>query len=151
MKNIVRTLTFAAAVVFASIHQTAHAQGRVEFLRAQVPFAFDSGTTKMAAGTYTIEIQNARMLLLRGNGRASMTTANTEDIRSTSKKNCLVFLKIGDHYVLDQVWTAGADSYLQLSHSKSRILKLKELAAKDAEPTRMELALDSTGNFSSGN
>lgn len=151
MKTIARTLTFAAAVVFASIGQTGHAQSRVQFLLANVPFAFQSGSTEMGAGTYTIDMQNSKVLLLRGHGRSMMTMVHLEESRAASRKSCLVFVKIGDSYLLDQVWASGDGSYLQLQQSKKRIRKLKELAANNVEPTRVELPLESASTVSGGN
>jgi hypothetical protein len=151
MKTIARILAFAATVVFASVHQIGYAQSRVQFLRADVPFSFESGSTGLGAGIYTIDMQHSKILLLRGHGQSMMTMAHTEVNQSAPRRYRLVFLKYGDNYLLDQVWASNDGTYLQLEHSKKRIRRLKELAASDDAPSRVELGLQAVSTESAGN
>jgi hypothetical protein len=97
----------------------------VEGLRVNIPFQFMVGKAILPAGHYSI-IRSTDDLAVRvvGEGKepsadAMVLTRLAGDIHTTPKDAQVVFDKIGDKYILSEVWIPGTDGYL-LSATKEK-------------------------------
>jgi len=151
MKTNIRTIVLAAAVVFASLSQTLHAQTKVFAVRANVPFEFECGSQHMSSGVYRIDMSDSIVLALRGSAGTTMALTRKDGNDRSADRSRLVFVKYGDRLYLDQVWIAGNAGYLAVYRTKAEKRAARELSFNKEVPTQMELALESTPTVASGN
>lgn len=152
---VMKSLRFASTLIsglFASTlaigmvasTQTAFAQGDAIVAKAQIPFAFQAGSTVMPAGTYTVTSESDHLLLLRE------TTNNTSDFvlvhgaytNHTPTKSVISFDRRGDKYFLRQIWIAGNNSGMECP--KARAEKQLEVAKTSVPSDTITLALNTT-------
>jgi len=106
----VLSLLLATGSAFA---QTIH-------VRANVPFDFSVGDTKLAAGEYDLSAVASGMTLsvrdASGKPQALRISNRIESL-APSEKTKLVFARYGDQYFLREVWIAGENTGQQLPKS----------------------------------
>jgi len=86
--------------------------------RVKIDFAFVAGGKEMPAGAYDFEADHSRVLLRPQNGKGSsvvmqvITRLGRHDADTDAE---LIFDKIGDKFLLSEVWIPDADGYLLLN------------------------------------
>ena len=138
MKHSINALAIATLVAIASLTQ-AHAQDHA--VRVNVPFAFNSGSAQLAAGTYTIELQSPDIVALNNDAKRSTRLATVESRTNTRPVNApasLTFRKYGNTYFLAEYSTGGTTIKLMES-GKERSLAREE-AMNQTEPKLVQLA-----------
>jgi hypothetical protein len=104
MKKAYGFLLVAASLLLAS---GAQAQG--VHVRADVPFDFAIGNAMYTSGTYDLEtLANSSAMVVKSDEKSGMTLARQCSSTGPAPKTVLIFHRIGDEYVLYQVWTAGS-------------------------------------------
>jgi hypothetical protein len=125
---------------FASI-QSASAQNTT-IAKVTIPFAFQTGSQTLPAGTYRIERESSNLILLEGPGKASGLLLMHAASRSKAPDHgMLSFDRTGDKYYLRQIWTAGNPTGLECP--KSRAEKAALVAVNEEAITSVELAFNS--------
>jgi hypothetical protein len=112
---------------------SAHAQSTIA--RANVPFDFVVGDTRLPAGKYTITSAAPdavpELLLLRdtkGQVREVTMSIRIEPNNNSSKQPNLIFQRYGASYFLSQVWLTAGESGCQIRKGSQE----KELAERGA-------------------
>jgi hypothetical protein len=96
-------------------------------LRADVPFSFQVGDKSLPKGTYYVETEQAKVLLL---GLTTGAFAVSNRLEKTGNSPQLVFHRYGSTYVLREVWTGSTGRSLPASRQE-RQLNPREVAAFD--------------------
>ena len=138
MKHIVSTLAIATLVAVTSLTQ-AHAQNLA--VRVNVPFAFNSGSAQLAAGTYTIEMQSPDIVALSNDAKRSTRLATIESRTNSGSLHApasLTFRKYGNNYFLAEYSTGGTTIKL-IESNKERSLAREE-AMNQTEPSLVQVA-----------
>jgi hypothetical protein len=104
---------FIAATTLVILAAFALGQTRFTSIKtsvAQVPFSFTAGDTTFPAGTYTVQMDNEKQLIvLRGENRKGlMLMAITQDAQNAAPQSKLVFRRLGDHFFLKEAWIKGS-------------------------------------------
>ena len=113
-------------------------------LIAKVPFDFVVCNSRLAAGEYTVTIDNLRtMVLVRGEDgdSAVMALSMAAHAGKISEQAKLVFKHYGDRYVLSQVWPAATSDGREFPMSKLE----KELARSIGKPEIVSLLIAGPG------
>ena len=145
MQSIRRMLaitTLAAATAFMS--QGLHAQTSYGS-RANIPFAFNCGTTHFAPGTYTFKVHSTGVMA----GVMSISSFAKSGYAMVTKgresrgpaNGYLVFHKYGNQYFLEQYHAAFNSTMATLPVSDTERSTAREFAANQANqpPTRLAL------------
>jgi len=96
-------------------------------LRAVVPFNFVVGDKVYPAGEYAVNTSGNANYLLFIAGRSTKESVLTQSYPITSgmpaERSALIFQRLGETYILQQVWTAGSPVGLGLhqSHLETRL------------------------------
>jgi hypothetical protein len=103
-KNLVISSVIALLCAGSSFAQSEHG------LKAEVPFNFSVGSTKMPAGTYAIDLQRHPGVVLMQKEECC-AAVNVIGAGISAKKGVetpkLVFNRYGSEYFLTQVWDIG--------------------------------------------
>jgi len=91
----------------SAIAQTVH-------VRADIPFNFAVGNKTLPAGMYIIKTISDRdtttLVVQAQDGQSStMTNSNAAENLKPANKSKLVFNRYRDHYILSEIWVAGAN------------------------------------------
>lgn len=133
------------ATVFLAISpfsMSLRAQSQNHEFRVNVPFAFESGSTHFAAGTYRIRYGGLTPLIqLDGDTFSASQMTMRDSARKVSGTNKLVFRWYGSHYLLKQVWMAGSNLFLSVPKSKQEEKLQLEQARSTPESDGGDLAL----------
>lgn len=120
---------------------SASAQGQV--LKADIPFEFMVGKTKLPAGEYTVTLPQtggAATVSLRGteDDTFALALTNWVNAKKADIKDGLTFVRSGDRYFLYQIHVPGREIGQELVRSKQ--LFGGELARKivDLKPAKTE-------------
>lgn len=132
------------AIGMVASTQTAFAQDEVLVAKAEIPFAFQAGSTVMPAGTYTVTSESDHLLLLRENTKNASDFVLVHDAYSnhTPTKSVISFDRRGDKYFLRQIWIAGNNSGMECP--KVRAEKQLEIAKTSVPSDTITLALNTT-------
>ena len=94
-------------------------QAQSIMLKADIPFDFVVGKTRLPAGEYHVKPVNQAVTLIQSrDARASaiaMTTA--VQAKKTADVGKLVFNRYGDQYFLSKIWSAASDTGRELPKS----------------------------------
>ena len=97
--------------VFVAITSLTQAHAQDLAVRVNVPFAFNSGSAQLAAGTYTIEMQSPDIVALSNYAKRSTRLATIESRTNSGSATCacqsLTFRKHGNTYFLAEYSTGG--------------------------------------------
>lgn len=146
-KQILRAFTlFSLLMTLAMATAVANAQTRS--IKAYIPFNFNAGENKLAAGEYTVRRISQHALVIEsadGKTRVMLVAARAIDQSLNQGKEKLVFHRYANNYFLSQVWAVRADSGRELDRSKSERAAAKEMQqiAKNGsqKPETVEVAL----------
>src|SRR5215469_17474701 len=117
----------ALAIGVAATPTTAFAQD--SGVKADIPFAFQIGSSVLPAGTYTCTRQNEDIMLLRGSGAHSQALAMVlpETARKAPKVGKITFNKYGDRYFLHEVSSSASSTAWQCTTTKQEKALIREL------------------------
>ncbi len=110
-----------------------------DLIKAEVPFPFPVGNSKLSAGSYTADMNVAQgVLRVRSADCKSTVLILSSAVQSSTEAAHakLVFTKYGDEYFLSQVWPAGTGIGRELTKSRSE----REIAAATPRATGTVLA-----------
>lgn len=114
MKKAYGFLLVAASLLLAS-----GAQGQGLHVRANVPFDFAIGNAAYAAGSYDIKaLSNSSAMVVRSSEKSTLRLAQQCSSTEPAPKTVLIFHRVGDEYVLYQVWIAGKGTGREFPQSK---------------------------------
>jgi len=96
------------------------AQAQEVHLRADIPFAFQAGTTAASAGTYDIKYLQGWLVLedVHG-GEHSYLISNAAASEGRPSSATLIFARYGDRYFLREVWPSGSAQGRELPATKA--------------------------------
>lgn len=90
-----------------------------DFVKGNIPFSFQVGNKTMPAGDYEIRIDLEReMVMVRSSAKKGteamepIITYLASPAHSTATDADIVFDKVGNNYILSEVWRPGADGIL---------------------------------------
>ena len=141
----VRTAAVAAALSLACASAALHAQMPAPRSQMNVPFDFQIGSTRLAAGTYILSNPQHVLLSIQGQAGSTLALSQSELSIIPSKISKVVFHRYGKQYFLREVWLRDGNEYLTCPESKAereieRAQKLIEQASTPA-PANVEVAL----------
>ncbi len=117
MKN--RRLTsilVACALTIGSLASISSASAQTAMATVNIPFAFQTETQTLPAGTYSIDRESSHLILLRGPDQKSSFVPMHDAVRTKAPDHgSLVFDRSGDKYFLRQIWTPGTSEGLECS------------------------------------
>jgi hypothetical protein len=109
-----KSLTLGLMVLLATM--SAYAQTTV---KAQITFPFTVEGKALPAGQYVFTLQESGdVFRVAGEGKDVLATVLTRlggEMRSAPKGTHLVFDKVGELYLLSEIWVLGTDGYLLLA------------------------------------
>ena len=129
MLSLVSMLTLVAAVASANA-QLARP------IRAKIPFDFNVGNKKLAAGEYTFGrlsgLSDPRTISISSVEGSAHTFQSTISTWLLTPKNdsTLVFHKYGDEYFLEQIWLGGEQTGGALRESRAERDLRRQMAAQ---------------------
>jgi hypothetical protein len=110
MKRLLWLVT--VLVLFAASGALVYAQSA----EVNIDFPFTVAGKALPAGKYTVEMPDANSIAVRGAAGAGVMVVLTQLGRHDKDKDLeLVFDKVGDAYLLSEVWFPDQDGYLLLS------------------------------------
>jgi hypothetical protein len=143
LTSILSSGFIACALAIGSLAstQSASAQSRTTLAQVNIPFAFQTETRSLPAGTYRIVRDNGNTIHLIGSAHNSGFAMTHDAIKMhASDYGTIVFDRYGDKYFLHQIWTAGETTGLECA--KGRAEKAVVVAQNEKAPTSVELALN---------
>jgi hypothetical protein len=108
VKHKLQIASLVCALLFALVAPAA-AQSRA---KADIPFNFTVGDKSLNAGEYTVEALSPVMVALRdgaGKRQVIINGIRVESVENNGRAR-LLFLKVGDRYLLTQFWPNATDS-----------------------------------------
>lgn len=120
---------------------SASAQGQV--LKADIPFEFMVGKTKLPAGEYTVTLPQtggAATVSLRGteDDTFALALTNWVNAKKADIKDGLTFVRSGDRYFLYQIHVPGREIGQELVRSKQLFGNSIAKKTVDLKPARTE-------------
>ena len=109
-------LLLLSSVMLLLVVPFAHAQPTV--VKARIPFAFTASGRELPAGEYMFtpntndEAIRVQGITNRRNVEALVLTRTAGQIHTSSQDAHIVFDKIGDKYILSELWPAGEDGFV---------------------------------------
>ena len=141
----IRASIFTAVLAFASFSPASHAQTAVGFAQVSVPFAFETGSGSYPAGVYTIAMETASILMIRGASKSGLVMMKSmDDNGQPAKRGVATFHRYGNRYFLNEISSTGETRHLHLQPSKAE--KQVEIAANKTAPENLEVALIETAH-----
>jgi hypothetical protein len=135
MKPVI-AITFLASVMVAAVSSAA-AQSES---KANIPFAFQVGSTLMPAGTYIVDSSSPRALWLRGqDGRGATVAMASASTNATTAAKKLVFNRYGSRYFLSETLDAYGNSEREFAPGKLE-KRIREQEASLSDEGRVLLA-----------
>jgi hypothetical protein len=134
-RNLIGTLSLVAMSLLLNVNG-AYAQSAV---KANVPFAFNVGTSQLPAGSYSITLEDGLGLFMIGNsttGAGILSLGQPEYSGDRSRK--LVFQRLGNRYFLTQIWGEQGSTGLRLRAPKP---ETKLEIASQPSPSRKEVEI----------
>lgn len=125
------TAVLVAALSMAFVAPALHAQALETRSKVTVPFEFEVGSTRLAAGTYTLSNPQEVILDVQGTKHSVLVMSSHEIDPSPARRSKVVFDRIGDQYFLREVWSAGRTEHLTCPESKTE--KNIERMEKDSD------------------
>jgi hypothetical protein len=144
MKTRILGSTTILSLFFTLAMASANAQApsRTE---VTIPFDFSAGKANLKAGSYAItRLSGAAIAIrsVRGKTAALVSAQLAIGSRDFKAGERLVFNKYGDQYFLSQIWLSVDNGrQLFMSSAETKAAREYQLAAKNAKPERVEVAL----------
>jgi hypothetical protein len=116
---VIAVLLFAIGMATAQLSQQA--------VKANIPFDFMAGDSKMLSGEYRVAaISGLGTLSLMGNSAGkAMVNSHAVEANAASPTTKLIFRRYGDRYFLYRIWVAGEQQGRELPQTRLE----KELAS----------------------
>jgi hypothetical protein len=133
-----RTYLLACTLGTVAMVSASHGFAQSNEMRVNVPFAFQSGSQRMAAGVYRVTIESEHLILLRGDSTSGFVYTNPA-IGKPVAKGKLVFQRYGSQYFLREVWASQSDTGEKCV--KTKLEREVEIAQSKAAQPGAELAL----------
>jgi hypothetical protein len=131
---------FAAVLAIAPWSPALNGQDVGAVATINVPFAFETASGHhFAPGVYSLRMDSARTLLIRGASDSALTMTDVEDNGRVAKKGYATFHKYGQQYFLSEITVTGRSRELHFAKSKAE--NRAQIAAEKTGPTDVELAL----------
>ena len=125
---MIKGLIYTALAVtgFTCVVAVSTAQAQLaERLRFTTSFPFTVGTTRFAPGDYTVQPaddNNMEVLRISNGHTAAFIVVIPEGIpRDKPRDNELTFVRVGDHYMLEQIWDASDQSAMEPTLTARRL------------------------------
>ena len=131
--------TIALGFVVSAVVPATHALAQGTKLRVTVPFDFQSGSTHLSAGTYTVGLDSQHIMHIQGENSVSVSLSRGEDDHTQSSRSKLVFRKYGNQYFLREVWRADQPEHQVLFISRAEYRVQKEQRRADRNGTEVAL------------
>jgi hypothetical protein len=95
-------------------------QAQSIFLRAEIPFDFAAGNTRLPAGEYQVKFVSQQAVLIQSKDARSSAVVSTmaTQANKTSDVGKLVFNRYGDQYFLSKIWSSASDTGRALYKSR---------------------------------
>jgi hypothetical protein len=127
MLSLVSMFTLCAAVASANAQLS-------NPIRAKIPFDFNVGEKKLAAGEYTFSrlsgFSDNKLMSVSGADASAHVFQSTfgAEVLTPKNKSTLVFNRYGDQYFLEQIWSGGEQEGTQVPQSRSERTIRRQLA-----------------------
>jgi hypothetical protein len=142
LSSILSSGFIACALAIGSLASTQSASAQTTIARVTIPFAFQTGSQTLPAGTYLVDRESPNLILLKGPGKASSFVLMHAASRSKAPDHgMLAFDRTGDKYYLRQIWMAGNSTGLECP--KSHAEKAALVATNTEAASTVELAFNS--------
>jgi hypothetical protein len=145
LTSILGSSLIASALAIGSLASTqfASAQTATPMAEVTIPFAFQTPTQVLPAGTYHVVLESSHLIRLQTSDSAGGFVLTHDAIKAHAPANgTVVFARYGDKYYLRQIWTAG--NTVGSECNKSRAEKESVLAMNTQALRSVELAMNST-------
>ena len=135
-KKVIKRLTILSLVSMFTLCAAA-ASANAQFsnpIRAKIPFDFNVGDKKLAAGEYTFSrlspFSGSRVMSVSSVDSSAQVFQSTiaASVLTPKNESTLVFHKYGDQYFLEEVWTGGELEGTQLPESRGERTIRRQLA-----------------------
>jgi hypothetical protein len=114
-RNLIGTLSLVVVSLLLNING-AYAQSVV---KANVPFAFNVGSSQLPAGSYRFTLEDGSWLVMIRNSTTGATVLSLGQRESPGgKRRKLVFRHLGNRYFLTQIWGEQGSAGLKLRAPK---------------------------------
>jgi hypothetical protein len=113
-RNLIGTLSLVVVSLLLNING-AHAQS----VAADVPFAFNVGSSQLPAGGYRITVEDVSRMVMIRNFKTGVTVLSLGQRESPGDKSWkLVFRHLGNRYFLTQIWGVQGSAGLKFRAPK---------------------------------
>jgi hypothetical protein len=136
-------LASAMAIGMIASSPQALAQDETALAKATIPFAFQSGSQVMPAGTYTITTQSDHVLVLRDPSQkaAEFVLVHPAYQHQAPKNSVIVFDRRGDQYFLRNIWIANNTTGMECTKTRAEKLAERQLEASNNKPSSDTITL----------
>jgi hypothetical protein len=135
-----RVMILAAIVAFASLSPVSHAQGAGLPARLNVPFAFETGNHRYAAGIYSMQTDEIEhVLIIKGVSDSGIVMTAAEDTGRIPTKGVAVFHKYGERYFLSSISLPGSSRRVRVHQAKAE--SKMQIGRNQSFPENIELAV----------
>jgi hypothetical protein len=124
-----KRITAIALLVIANFALAATSFAQSNRVEAKIPFAFTVGNTSLPAGTYTIKMDSAHLIMITNNAQPRSAALSLFDLdgRKSSNGGQLLFHKYGGQYFLSEILCDDADMNLKIPDStKEKKVRLQQ-------------------------
>jgi hypothetical protein len=134
-RNLIGTLSLVAMSLLLNING-AYAQS---VAKANVPFAFNVGSSQLPAGNYIVKVEGGSGLIMIRNSTTLATVLSLGQYESPGgKSRKLVFQRLGNRYFLTQIWGEQGSTGLMFRAPKP---ETKPEIASQPSPSRKEVEI----------
>jgi hypothetical protein len=134
-RNLIGTLSLVVVSLLINV-KGACAQSVV---KANVPFAFNVGSSQLPAGSYRITVEDGSSFVMIGNSTTGATVLSLGQRQSPGAMRLkLVFQHLGNRYFLTQIWGKQGSAGLRFRAPKP---ETKFEIASQPSPSRKEVEI----------
>lgn len=138
MKFTICTIALATLAAIASVSPALHAQTLQA--RVNVPFSFDCGKAHLAAGPYSMTVDDKGILVLRQANHAIMALTERGYTPTGHGTSQATFRRYGNRYFLTEISTAE-NLHIYVAESGAEKRATRELATRGQIGTQVAIAL----------
>ena len=133
-RNLIGTLSLVVVSLLLNING-AYAQSVVQ---ANVPFAFNVGSSQLPAGSYRFTEDGSWLVMIRNSTTGASVLSLGQRESPGGKRRKLVFQHLGNRYFLTQIWGEQGSAGLKLRAPKP---ETKFEIASQPSPSRKEVEI----------
>ncbi|HEX4156342.1 MAG TPA: hypothetical protein VHY48_12075 [Acidobacteriaceae bacterium] len=127
-------LVLLATLTLAATPSALKAQGTPTAVTANIPFAFQIGSSHYAAGKYTVKMLSAHLLTVQGDSGSGMMVVISDSTNHPSATSKLVFHHYGNQYFLSELRIGGDPEFVKSPASKAERRARLEQEASNRNP-----------------